>query len=140
MPEVLARDEAREQGAAGGVRERLGRAQHEEGDEHDRDVHDARDDHRREDDEDDRAEEVDPGDDPAPVEAVGDDAGEHAEQQVRQVLAQQRQRDEERVAGLRGDEQRPGGDRDPVADVVDDRRRRAASGSCGRAGPGRTLR
>ena len=67
--------------------------------------------------------EVDHDDHAPPVEAVGRGAAEDAEQQDRQVLAQHRQRDEERVARQRRDEQRAGRDHDAVADVVDDRGR-----------------
>ena len=47
---------------------------------------------------------------------------EHTEEQGREVSAQDRHRDEERVFRLRRDEQRPGGEHDPVAHVVDERR------------------
>ena len=70
---------------------------------------------------DDRPAEVDDDDHPAPVEAVRHGAAQDAESSVGQVLAQHRQRDEERVARLRGDEQRAGREDDAVADVVDDR-------------------
>ena len=40
---------------------------------------------------------------------------------IGQVLAQHRQRDEERIARLRGDQQRAGREHDAVADVVDER-------------------
>ncbi len=46
----------------------------------------------------------------------------HAEQQHGQVLGERRHRDQERVARLARDEQRAGGQRDPVADVGEDRR------------------
>ncbi len=65
--------------------------------------------------------EVDEGDDPAPVEAVRDGARRRPEDQLRDGLAQDRERDEQRVAGLRGDQQRAGGQRDAVADVGDQR-------------------
>ena len=65
------------------------------------------------------------GDDdhPLPVDPIGHGAAGDAEEQERQVLAQDGERDEEGVAGHRGDEQRPRGDRDAVAEVVDERRR-----------------
>ena len=67
--------------------------------------------------------EVHDDDDPPTIEAVGGRATQDAEQQHRQVLAQQRHRHEERIARLRRDEQRPGRERDAVAGVVDDRGR-----------------
>ena len=102
----------------------------------------ADDDRRDEHDEDDGATEVDDDDHPASVEPVGGRAAEDAEQQDRQVLAQQRHRDEERVARLRRDEQRTGRERDAVADVVDDATTTGASGSSrpSRAGARRSRR
>ena len=62
-------------------------------------------------------------DHPPPIETIRGDASDHAEQEDRQVLAQQGQRDQERVMGLGGDEERPGGDHDAVPGVVDEGRR-----------------
>jgi hypothetical protein len=53
----------------------------------------------------------------APVEAVGERAGVKAEQQRRQLHHEHGGRDQARVAGLRGHQQRAGGQRDAVADV-----------------------
>ena len=55
--------------------------------------------------------EVDHDDHPPAVEAVRRGAADDAEQQDRQVLAQDRHRDEERIARLGRDEQRAGGER-----------------------------
>ena len=88
----------------------------------------------------DRPREVDPDDDPAPVEPVSDGAGGDAEEQLRQVWLEHGQRDEERVAGLGGDEQRAGGEGDAVADVGDDRRREEPAEAAARAAPGRSSR
>ena len=70
--------------------------------------------------EDQRPGEVDEGDDPSPVEAVRDRPGRGAEQELGEDLAQEGERDEERVLRLRGDQERAGGQRDAVADVRDD--------------------
>ena len=63
-----------------------------------------------------------------------------AEEQVRELLGEQRHRDEERVVRQRRDEQRAGGQRDAVADVRDERRGQqpaeAAAESTGRDGLG----
>ena len=57
----------------------------------------------------------------APVEAVRRGAAEDAEDQGREVPAEDRHRDEERVARLGGHQQRPGRQHDAVAGVVDER-------------------
>ena len=57
-------------------------------------------------------------DEPPAVDPVGEDAGVQAEQQPGQPLQQPGQRDEDRVGGLRGDQQRAGGERDAVAEVA----------------------
>ena len=119
--EIVSLDEARDQGAARGVGKGFRRAQHEQGGENEGDVHEAGHDHGREDDEDDRAEHIDPGDDPAAIVTVGHYPREQSEHEMRQVLAQERERDEKRIARLRRDEQRSGGDRDAIADVGGDR-------------------
>ena len=67
------------------------------------------------------ATEVDDDDHPPSVEAVGGGASKDAEDQGREVLAEDRQRDEERIARLGRDEERPGGEHDAIADVVDER-------------------
>ena len=71
-------------------------------------------------DQDDGAAEVHHDDHPPPVEPVGRRAAQDAEQQDRQVFAEQRHRDEERIARLRRHEQRPGREDDAVAGVVED--------------------
>ena len=73
-----------------------------------------------EDDEDHRAGEIHEDRDAAPVLAIDDDAGHRAEDQRRQVLAQERQRHEERIAGERGDQQRTCRHDDAVAQVHHD--------------------
>ena len=78
-------------------------------------------DHEHEPAEDDRPADVHDHDHPPALEPVRGGTAEDAEQQDRQVLAQERHRDEERVARLRRDEERPGRDDDTVAGVVDER-------------------
>ena len=95
----------------------------EQRDEDEPDVDGVADDRHREQGEDGGPREVDDDDDPDPVDPVGDDARREAEQQHRHVLGQQRHRDEERVARLGGDQQRPGRERDAVPDVGQDGRR-----------------
>ena len=138
--EVLASHHARQERAAGRVGEGLGRAEDEQRDQDDGDADGPAHDRGDEDDQHDGPTEVDDDDHAPPVEAVRGGAAEDAEQQDRQVLAQDRHRDQERVAGLRGDEQRAGGEHDAVADVVDDRRPTGASGSSVRASSARWSR
>jgi len=68
------------------------------------------------------ADDIDDDHHPASVEAVRGGATKHAEQQRRKVSAQDGHRDEERIARLRGNQQRAGREHDAVADVVDGRR------------------
>ena len=88
-----------------------------------RDVHVAGDDRRREEPEDDGSGDVEDDRDRAPVQPVRGRPGPQAEDQRRRDLDEVRHRDEERVARLRGDEQRARGERDPVAEVAEDRGR-----------------
>ena len=115
--QVLAPDEPGQEAAAADVGERLRGREDEQRDQDDGDARRAADDRGRQQPQDHGSDHVDGGDDPPAVVAVGDDAGEHPEQQRRQRLAEQRQRDQERVLRQRGDEERAGGERDPVADV-----------------------
>ncbi len=119
--EVLAGDETRDQRAARGVGERLRRAEDEQGEQHEGDIHGPASDRSDECHEHERATKVHHDDHSLPVESVGGHAADDAEHEHRQVLAQQGHRDEERGARHRGDKQRPGGDRDAVAGVVDER-------------------
>ena len=64
------------------------------------------------DDQSEGADEVDDDDHPASVEAVRGGAAKDTEQEGREVSAQDRHRDEERVARLRGHQQRAGGEHD----------------------------
>ncbi len=73
---------------------------------------------------------------PSPVEPVGQRAGVQTEQQRRRPLQQRGQRHQERVVGLRRDEQRTGGEGDAVADVADPRRRQQPAEPADRAEPG----
>ena len=57
---------------------------------------------------------------PASLHAIGDSAGHDAEEQPGQVVEEQRQGNEERIASQRRDHQRAGRDHDAVAEVVDD--------------------
>ena len=61
----------------------------------------------------DSAHRFDHHDHPPPIDAIRRRAADHAEQQHRQVARQQRQRDQERVMGLRGHQQWAGRDHDP---------------------------
>ncbi len=87
-----------------------------------------------------RAAEVGDDDHPAPIEAVRRRPADDPEQEHRQVLHEQRERHEERVAGLRRHEQRAGRERHAVADVVDSGRGEeppeAPAQSAGRDGVG----
>jgi len=121
--QVPAGDEAGEQRARGRVGERLPRAEHEQGDQHERDADCPARDHHDERNQHERPAQVDEYDHSPAVEPVCRDPADHAEQEDRQVLAQERHRDKERVAGEGGDEQRTGRDDDPIADPVGDRRR-----------------
>jgi hypothetical protein len=116
---VLAPHEHRQERLRGVVGEDLRRPEHEERDQddgdRDRSGHDRRGDQRQ----DAGANHVDGDDEHPPVQPVGQRAGKQAEEQRRQPLDEGGQGHEKRVTGLRGDEQRPGGDRDPVAEVAD---------------------
>ena len=98
------------------------RAEHEQHREDDSDVDRATHDRCRKEREHDRPAEVDRDDDPATIEPIGDPTRHDAEQQVRQLLCEQRKRDEQRIPGLRRHEERSGGERDAIADVRDERR------------------
>ena len=140
MPRSRLGHDHRQQGAAGGVGEDLGGAQQE---------------HRHEDDGDvtwpvtsvvvrtastaARSRSTAITSRPA-VDAVGQDAGVQAEQQPGQPLQQPGQRDEERVGGLRGDQQRTGGQPDPVAEVARSTTSRPASGTASPCEPAARLR
>jgi hypothetical protein len=69
-----------------------------------------------------RPREIDRDDEEPAIHAVGQDAGVQPEQQPRQPLEQPARRHEQRVLGLRGDQQRTGRQADPVAEVADPRR------------------
>ena len=118
--EVLAAHEIRQERAARRVSERLRRGEDEQRDEDHGDADGAADDRGDEDDQSRRPTEVHHDDHPAPVEPVRERATEDTEEQGREVSAQDRHRDEERIARLRGHEQRSGGEHDAVADVVDE--------------------
>ena len=68
---------------------------------------------------DDHAAQVGDCDQPAAVDPVGDDPGEQAEEEEREVLQDRGERDQERVTRLRGDEERTGRDLEAVGDVAD---------------------
>jgi hypothetical protein len=122
-PEVLARNDARHEAVAADVRKDLGRAEHEQRDQDDRDADGLADDRRGEDHEDRCPDQVDGSHDAPSVEPVGDGTGRDPEEEVRQLLGKQGERDQQRVLGQRGDEQRAGGQGNAVADVGDGRRR-----------------
>jgi hypothetical protein len=94
----------------------------EEGGQHDRHRDDLGDDGADEDREHAGAHQVDRHDDQSAIEPVGQHAGVQAEDERRQPLEEGRQRDQERVVRLRGDQQRTGGERDAVTEVGDPRR------------------
>ena len=121
-PEVHPWHDARHEAAAAHVGEDLRRPEDEQRQQDDGDADRPADDGRGEDRQHGCTREVDPGDDPTPVEPVGNRACRQAEQQVRELLGEQRHRHQQRVVRQGGDEQRPGSERDPVADVRDDRR------------------
>ena len=121
--EVLARDHPRQERAAGGVGERLGRAEDEQRDEDDADGDRTADDRDDEDDQRGGPPEIGHDDHPPTIEAICRCAAEDTEQQDREVLAQHRQRHEEWILGERSHEQRAGSQHHAVADVVDDGRR-----------------
>src|SRR5260221_639452 len=60
---------------------------------------------------------------PGGIEPDRGKAGDDAEQRDRQILAQERPRDQEGVARMGGQQQRSSRDNDAIADVVDERRR-----------------
>ncbi len=99
----------------------LRRAEDEQGEQHEGDIHGPANDRCDECHEHERATKIHHDDHSLPVESVGGHAADDAEHEHRQVLAQQGHRHEERVPRHRGDEQRPGGDRDAVAGVIDER-------------------
>ena len=120
--------------AGGVVGEHLGRAEQEQGDQHDRDRDGVGDD--RADDAPARRrprEQVDRDDQGLAVQPVGQDAGPQPEHERREPLHQRRQGDQERVVRLRGDQQRAGRDGEAVADVAHPRR--AEQPAEGRAEP-----
>ena len=121
--EVLAGDHARQERAAGRVGEGLGRAEDEQRDEDDADADGPADDRGDEDDQRGGPPKVGHDDHPATVQAICRGAAKDAEEQDREVLAQDRQRHQERIARQGCDEQRAGGEHDAVADVVDERGR-----------------
>jgi hypothetical protein len=114
-----ARGRHRQQRAGSVVREHLRGADQEQRDEHHRHRHHAGHDRQRQQHQDGRAQQIDGDDDEPPVEAVRQRAREQAEQQPRELLQQDRRCDEQRVAGLRGDQQRAGREGDAVAEVRD---------------------
>ena len=120
--EISALDDLRRQALSRDVREDLCGPQDEERAEHDQDVDNAAGDRRRKDGQDRCPGEVDPGDDPAPVDSIRDGARWDPEQKIGQLLAQDSRRNDEGVACLRRDQQRTCCQRDPIADVRDDRR------------------
>ena len=121
--EVLAGHHPGQERAARRVREGLRRPKDEQRDQHDCDAHRTGDDRGDEDDECQGATEIDHDDHEAPVEAVSGGPTKDAEEQHGEVFAQDRQRDEERVARLGRHQERAGREDDAIADVVDDRGR-----------------
>ena len=123
MPEVLAGDEARHAACCSRSRRSLRGAEDEQRQQHDGDADGAGDDRRDEHGKDELREQGPP---PTTIRrrskrSATAPAG-SAEQQHGQVLGEHRQRHEQRVARQRRDEQRPGGQGDPVAEVGDDGR------------------
>ena len=122
-PEVALVDQHRQQRRRRGVGERLGGAEQEHRDQDHRHVGPAGHDREAEQPDHDHPDAVGGHHQPTPVEAVGLHPGVQAEQQPRQPLQERRERDQGRVVGARGDQQRAGGERDAVADVAGPRRR-----------------
>ena len=117
-PRLALRHDHREQGRGRGVRERLPHPEQEHRRQHHGDVDLVGDDRADQDGDDDDAAQVGDGHQPTAVDPVGDDAGEQAEEEEREVLQHRGERDQERVTRLRGDEQRPGRDLEAVGDVA----------------------
>jgi hypothetical protein len=115
--EVALRHEHRHQGPGRGVDEHLRRTDQEQGAEDHADVDDPGDDHGDERDQYDGTEQVRHHDETDAVDAVGDGAGVEAEEQPRQLLEEHCHRDQDRGAGLGCDQQRPGCERNAVAEV-----------------------
>jgi hypothetical protein len=67
------------------------------------------------------AHEVDRDDEHTAVDAVGQDAGVQAEQQPGQALEQAGERDQDRIVGLRGDEEGSRRETDPVTEIAGSR-------------------
>ncbi len=123
MPEVHRTHQHRQQGAACGIGEDLGRAVEERRGQDDPDGRGAghqEDDQRQHDD---RAEPVREHHQPAAVVMVGDGTGEQPEQQPRQELHHRPGCDEDRRRGHRRDEQRRRRQGDAVAQIARPRRR-----------------
>ena len=97
-PEVLAWHEARDEAVAADIGEDLGRPEDEECQQDDGDADGAADHQCGEDREDRRPNQVHRGDDSASIVAVRNRSGGQAEQQVRELLGEERHRDEEGVA------------------------------------------
>ena len=123
QPEVDRRHEHRQQGRGRGVGEDLSDTDEEHHDEHQGDAHVSGDDEDGKDCDGRRSRSVGSHDEATPVDPVGHRAGGQPEQQPRQALQQRGHRDEDRVVGLARDEERPSGQRQPVADVRAPRRR-----------------
>jgi hypothetical protein len=115
--EVVARHEHREQGVRGVVGEHLGRAEHEERNQHEADGHRPGDDRRRDHREHHRPDDVHDDDEQPTVEPIGQRAGVEAEQELRQPLEKRREGHQPGVTRLGRDEQRPGRDADAVTQV-----------------------
>lgn len=116
--EAVAVHEHRQQRARGRVREDLGGAEEEEGAQHEPHRDGVGRHAEPEDQQHGGPGEVDAHHEEAPVEAVRQGSGVQPEEQRRQPLEQRRQGDHERVAGLRGDQQRAGGQGQAVAQVA----------------------
>ena len=120
--EVLARYEPRQEGALGDIRERLAGAEQEQRHEDQGDAHDAGRDGHGEDGEDEGLSQVEDDRDHPPVEPVGGRPRPDAEQQRWRDLGEVGHRDQERVVRLGGHQQRSRSERDPIAEVAEQRR------------------
>jgi hypothetical protein len=120
--EVLVGDDHRQQRAGGRVGEHLRGPQERHRTEHDGDAHRSGQQRYGQQAQDRGAQQIAGHDDALPVDAVGQHPGIQAEQQPGQALEQTRQRHEQRVPGLRSDQQRAGREPHSVAEVADPRR------------------
>ncbi len=118
-PEIRLGHDHRDDRPSARVGELLSHADEQERRQHRPDRYPTGDDGGREPGDDQRPQHVRDDHEATTVDPIGQRAGIQADDEVREALHDGRRRDEGRVAGLRGDQQWAGGQRDPIADVAD---------------------